>query len=90
VAAVPDVILPIDAETETVSSTIQVRERPEDVAVGAGSVWVANSDGTVTRIDTKTREVVATIDLGVSPGGIAFGAGMVWVTGYAPLRAGGT
>ena len=54
---------------------------PTGVAVGGGSVWVANSgDGTVTRIDPKTDKVSATIAVGGSPQAITVAGGRVWVT----------
>jgi YVTN family beta-propeller protein len=51
------------------------------VAVGAGSVWVANSySGTISRIDPATNRVVATIRVGYEPTHFAFARGKVWVT----------
>ena len=53
-------------------TTQEVGDFPTAVAVGHGSVWVANAgDGTVSRIDPETREIVATIRLGASPEAIA-------------------
>ena len=57
-----------------------------DIAVGFGSVWLADgADGTVTRIDDHLREVKDIISLpGRQPGPPAFwiatGLGRVWVT----------
>lgn len=51
---------------------------PLGVAVGEGSVWVANGDGTVSRIDPVSYEAT-TIRVGRSLAGIAVGAGAVWV-----------
>jgi DNA-binding SARP family transcriptional activator/DNA-binding beta-propeller fold protein YncE len=86
---VENVVTRIDRGTRSVT-TIPVGRRPHGVALGFGSVWVANAgDGTVSRIDPRTREVVAAIDLGVSVEGIATGAGGVWVTGFAPLADSG-
>lgn len=53
---------------------------PIDVAVGEGSVWVAQADGVVARIDPSTADVVATIPVRGIPAGIAVGEGAVWVT----------
>ena len=51
------------------------------MAVGAGSVWVANSgDGTVTRIDPATDRDQATIRVGGSPPRSRSPAGRAWVT----------
>lgn len=59
---------------------VKVGDRPGGVAVGAGSVWVANSgDGTVSRIDPSTKVRIDTIQVGAEPSGIAFGYGQLWV-----------
>jgi peptide/nickel transport system substrate-binding protein len=51
------------------------------VAVGAGSVWVANSGaGTVTRIDPARGAAIATIVVGGSPQQIAVAGDRVWAT----------
>jgi YVTN family beta-propeller protein len=66
--------------------TIPVGHGPMGIAVGAGAVWVANSDdGTISRIDPTTRTVVATIVVGGRPVGIAVSDGRVWVSVEAPL-----
>ena len=62
------------------------------MAVGGGSVWVANSgDGTVTRINPTTDKPV-TITVGGSPQALTVAAGRVWVTvderSIAPSTAG--
>jgi YVTN family beta-propeller protein len=52
------------------------------VAVGFGSVWVANQDeDEVSRVDPATRKVVATVHVGNRPTGVAVGQGdpNVWV-----------
>jgi DNA-binding beta-propeller fold protein YncE len=54
-----------------------------EVAVGAGSVWVASASGeagAVIRVDLGTNRVVDRIPVD-SPTGVAFGHGSVWVTG---------
>ena len=60
---------------------IAVGKSPSDVAVGEGSVWVANAgDDTVTRIDASSGEVVGEpIAVGDSPSDVAVGEGSVWV-----------
>ncbi len=53
---------------------------PSGIAVGAGGVWVADSeDDAVVRIDPTTQSVTRTIAVGRSPAGIAIGAGSIWV-----------
>jgi len=57
---------------------------PSDLAVGAGAVWLANDDGTLSRLDNRTAALVKTIPLGryprtAYPVDLATGAGVVWV-----------
>ena len=55
---------------------------PSGVAVGGGSVWVANSgDATVERFDPTTFEEgpIKRISVGRRPSGLAYGEGAVWV-----------
>jgi streptogramin lyase len=52
-----------------------------DVAVGAGGVWLARDTGPLLkRIDPRAKRVVATIELPFQPKSLAVGAGAVWVT----------
>ena len=61
------------------------RDQPAAVAVGAGSIWVANAgDGTVSRIDPGARKVIETIDVGNAPAGLVVSDGLVWATIQAP------
>ena len=58
----------------------EVRD-PSGIAVGAGSVWVANSlSGTVSRIDPGTDSVTKTIPVGGAPHSVAVAGGRVWVS----------
>jgi peptide/nickel transport system substrate-binding protein len=53
---------------------------PDGLAVGAGSVWVANTtDGTVTRLSRTTNRVNQTIRVGADPTSVTFAFGAVWV-----------
>ncbi|MGZ8782701.1 MAG: BTAD domain-containing putative transcriptional regulator [Gaiellaceae bacterium] len=61
------------------SSTRTIGPDPRGVAVGAGSVWVANGNGTVSRVDPVSYETV-TIEVGGNLAGIAVGENAVWVT----------
>ena len=76
----------IDPQTVRVAQTIDVgtaRSYLETLAlaVGAGSIWLANyDDGTLLRIDPVTGTVAATIHIGGHPRGVTIGAGRVWVT----------
>ena len=77
-------VVRLDPESHDVLDTIEVGTGPVGIVVGAGAVWVANSqDGTVSRIDPETNTVVDTIPVGNTPTGVAFGAGAVWVTNAA-------
>jgi YVTN family beta-propeller protein len=49
------------------------------VAIGAGSVWVGNGRGAVSRISARTGRIEASIAVGNDPSAIAVGAGGVWV-----------
>jgi YVTN family beta-propeller protein len=70
----------IDPATNRVRSQIPVGEAPGRLAVGAGALWVANTDDdTVSRIEMGSR-AVQSVKVGHGPAGIAFGAGAVWVT----------
>jgi hypothetical protein len=54
------------------------------IAIGAGSVWVVNSDeGTVARIDPSSYEIEARIPVGENAGVIAADNDQVWVAGGA-------
>ena len=52
----------------------------QSLAIGGGSVWVANHDArTVTRIDQASGKVVADIPVPSEPHRVAYGAGAAWV-----------
>jgi YVTN family beta-propeller protein len=66
--------------SDQILAKINVGHLPFRLAIGEGSVWIANSgDETVSRIDPQTNQVVATIKVGKKPLSIAVGAGAVWV-----------
>jgi YVTN family beta-propeller protein len=69
----------IDPRTNSPVPTIPIRGDPVGVAVGEGSVWIADA-GTrsVIRIDPKKNRVVERIHVGARPRGIAVGEGSVW------------
>jgi DNA-binding SARP family transcriptional activator len=71
----------IDPRTNKIVGEIAVGQRPAAVAVGDGSVWVANagSGGTVTRIDPHTRRVMDTIGIGAPASSLAVTRDAVWV-----------
>src|SRR5207248_3077994 len=70
----------IDENGKTIESYVGVGRRPTAVAVGAGGVWVANSEsGTVSRLDPATGKFVDTIGVGADLNDVAVGLGSVWV-----------
>lgn len=76
----PDSVALIDPENARVVDHVIVGRRPVAVAVGHGSVWVANADdGTVSRIDPDRRQVVRTIGIGAPAIDLAVGPDAVWV-----------
>lgn len=59
---------------------IAVREDGEAIAIGAGSVWVADTAAReVLKIDPTTDRVTH-LKIGRALGGITYGTGLVWVT----------
>ena len=75
-------VVRIDPATNRVAGTIGVRQGASAVAIGHGSVWVANTDDdSVSRVNPATGQVQATIRVGNSPRGIAAADGIpgVWV-----------
>jgi YVTN family beta-propeller protein len=72
----------IDAARARVAGSGFAGAQPSALAVGDGSVWVANAgDSTVQRFNPSTFEVgpVRTVSVGKRPVAIAFGEGAVWV-----------
>ena len=72
-------LLLVDPRANRVSQQISIGNGPHGVAVGGGSVWVANEpDGTVSRFDPRSGRV-RKITVGEAPSGVAYGAGKAWV-----------
>lgn len=75
----------IDPSTNEIVDTIPLAEAG-DIAVGAGSLWVASSqgsEGVILRIDPVTNDVVATIPVGSYVSNVGFGFDAVWVTRHS-------
>jgi DNA-binding SARP family transcriptional activator/ABC-type branched-subunit amino acid transport system substrate-binding protein len=68
----------------TYTYVIGVEHDPVRLTAGAGAVWVANSDGTVSRIDPGSPKV-HTLSLGRPVEDIATADGQLWVTTGAGL-----
>src|SRR5262249_60121172 len=76
----PDSVAVIDEHRSEVVGHVLVGRRPVAVAIGHGSVWVANADdGTVSRIDPDRREVIRTIGIGAPAVDLAVGPDALWV-----------
>ena len=78
--APPDSVAVIDPQRSRVVGHVLVGRRPVALAIGHGSVWVANADdGTVSRIDPDRREVIRTIGIGAPAIDLAVATDAVWV-----------
>src|SRR3989449_2024236 len=76
----PDSVAVIDLQRPRVVGHVLVGRRPVAVAIGHGSVWVANADdGTVSRIHPDRREVIRTIGIGAPAIDLAVATDAVWV-----------
>jgi DNA-binding SARP family transcriptional activator/DNA-binding beta-propeller fold protein YncE len=76
----PDSVAVIDPQRSRVVGHVLVGRRPVAVAIGHGSVWVANADdGTVSRIDQERHEVIRTIGIGAPAIDLAVANDAVWV-----------
>jgi YVTN family beta-propeller protein len=70
----------VDPHSNKIIGEIAVGQRPAAVAVGDGSVWVANAgSGTVMRIDPRTRRVTDIIGIGGPASSLAVTKDAVWV-----------
>ena len=67
----PGRLMLVDPRTNRVSRVVPIDSSPAAVAIGAGSVWVADSTGTVARFDPLTGHVQK-FRIGGSPAGIAY------------------
>jgi YVTN family beta-propeller protein len=76
-----DSVARIDPRTSRVAGRpVRTGASPQSLAVGGGSLWVANHDArTVTRVDPASGKVVADIPVPSEPHRVAYGAGAAWV-----------
>jgi YVTN family beta-propeller protein len=76
-----DSVARIDPQTNRVAGRpVTTGASPQSLAVGGGSLWVANHDAdTVTRVDLASGRVVADIPVPSAPHRVAYGAGAAWV-----------
>jgi DNA-binding SARP family transcriptional activator/DNA-binding beta-propeller fold protein YncE len=76
----PDSVAVIDQQRSRVVGHVPVGRRPVAIAIGHGSVWVANADdGTVSRIHPDRHEVIRTIGIGAPAIDLAVATDAVWV-----------
>jgi YVTN family beta-propeller protein len=76
-----DSVARIDPQTNRLAGRpVVTGASPQSLAVGGGSLWVANHDAlTVTPIDQASGKVVAQIPVPSEPHRVAYGAGAAWV-----------
>jgi ABC-type transport system substrate-binding protein/DNA-binding SARP family transcriptional activator len=76
-------VVALDA-SGSIAHAVPVGARPDAMASGAGSLWVANlDDQTVTRVDPVSDRTLRTIPIGGAPMSITAAASGVWVTDSA-------
>ncbi|HZT44886.1 MAG TPA: protein kinase [Gaiellaceae bacterium] len=69
----------LDPRTNAVTATIRIAsEGLNDVAVGAGAVWVSDEKGVVWRIDPGRRATQRTIAVARGVDALAFASGSLW------------
>jgi DNA-binding SARP family transcriptional activator/ABC-type branched-subunit amino acid transport system substrate-binding protein len=75
-----DSLLLLDGRSGGVDAHTQVGSAPSQIAVGAGRVWVLNSDdNTISEVTEGPSKLVATFAAGLAPVGLAAGDGRLWV-----------
>jgi DNA-binding beta-propeller fold protein YncE len=76
-----DSVTRIDPHTNRLSGRpVTTGASPQSLAVGGGSLWVANHDArTVTRIDQASGKVLGDIPVPSEPHRVVYGAGAAWV-----------
>jgi DNA-binding SARP family transcriptional activator len=69
----------VDPRTEQVIAVLRHTGDPEALAVGAGSIWVAEaSQDDVRQVDPVTHRIARSIPIGGAPSDVAVGDGSVW------------
>ncbi len=84
----PNSVAILDPDDGNVVGQVPVGVRPGELAVGAGSVWVANiGDDSVTQIGARSRRVAGSVSPGIRIDGLAAGRSGVWVADDARSTA---
>jgi branched-chain amino acid transport system substrate-binding protein len=80
----PPAVTRIDPRTNQIARTIRVgNDSTDGVAVGAGSVWVMETEpGLLWRIDPGRQPIRRTIEVGPGASFVAFGDGAAWTGNY--------
>jgi streptogramin lyase len=80
VRGTPGLLVRVDPRTRRISKTISLPDGLQNLAIGAGAVWVlARRANTLTRVDLRTARQQSLI-VGDRPADVAVGDGAVWVT----------
>ena len=75
----------IDPASSRVTGQVPVGAAPAALALGHGSLWVANTvDQTVSRVDVASGEAVRAVAVGGVPVGLAVGKNALWVIRRRP------
>ena len=81
VVVAPNSVAIIDAAANRVVATIDVGERPADIATSGDDVWVLHPDrSTITHLSRGSREVTGTVGIGGAPSELVAGPRGVWVS----------
>jgi streptogramin lyase len=73
----------LDPHSLALERHLRLPDRPRDVAIARGTVWVATDRGQLCSVDRASAETVRCVDLGGrSLSHAATGAGTIWVTSY--------
>jgi YVTN family beta-propeller protein len=76
----PGLAVRVSPSQRRIVATVTLEDGLQDLAVGAGAVWVlGRRSNTVTRVDVRTG-VKRVINVGKDPAGVAVGENAVWVT----------
>jgi hypothetical protein len=72
----------LDTRSGAVRSSVALPDGVTKLATGAGAVWVAGQQSSLTRVDPKPVGLLLryrSVQVGLQPVGVAVGAGSVWV-----------
>jgi YVTN family beta-propeller protein len=85
VRVAPNSLAAIDPHGNSVVATVPVGTRPDTIAYGSGSLWIANvDDQTISRVDPGSLRTLGIVTLAGPPTGLAAGASAIWVVESDP------